>query len=228
MKLKNSTDFSEAFLRRMVSWCCRAVGLPVRWLRRATFKKTRTTYRNIAFSGLGGGCSIIVRIGSDSAYPVREFIRHGVKHPSHADRVEGLVSTTAHECYHCRQSRDRAWRGRYNDEAAAIQAESVALESFRANRDALMADWSRPVRQKKQVPAISLSAKRAVKALVDLARWERKLAIAKGKVAKYRKRVHYYERSAALASPIGQDSQPELGVLAIPSLPANSEPSCFS
>src|SRR4051812_38961938 len=101
MILKNSTDFPDAFLRRMTAWCCKQVQLPVRWLRRATFRNVK---RGHAFSGLGGGRGIIVRIGGADRYPVAAFPRHGTTHPALADRLEGLISTTAHECYHCRQS----------------------------------------------------------------------------------------------------------------------------
>lgn len=196
MRLKNSTDFTDTFLRRMVSWCCKEVGLPVRWLKRATFRKARKTYRDVAFSGLGGGHGIIVRIGPESAFPTHEFHRHLVRHVEFNDRIEALVGVTAHECYHCDQSRRRAFKGASHDEPAAMQAERSAVEAFRANRDALLAEWIAPVQERVRT-VVSISERREAKALADLAKWERKLSLAKGKVRKYTARVRYYEKKAA-------------------------------
>jgi len=49
-------------------------------------------------------------------------------------------------------------------------------------------------------PARDVVGGRATKAAADLARWERKLKVAKAKVAKYRKRVAYYAKRTAAAA----------------------------
>src|ERR1039457_6442142 len=59
VKVQNSTDCNDTFLRRMVAWCCREIGLPVRWVRQARFTNYSHTYRGRAWrSG-----RILVRIG---------------------------------------------------------------------------------------------------------------------------------------------------------------------
>lgn len=198
MKFTNTTDFSSRFLRRMVAWCCREVGLKVRDLRRAKFCKTKfSAWRGHwpAFSGFGGSGGITVRIGPDDRYPVESFETHGTRHPRLADRVEGLLSTTAHECYHVWQFLNRSFRGARFNEPAAINAETTALEKFRADREALLAAWNEPIAEAADAPPKpSLTEKRAAKAATDLARWRRKLKLAQTKVKHYTKKVNRYQK----------------------------------
>lgn len=42
MKLINTTDYPDYFLRRMVSWCCKEIGLPVRYVIEARFGVSRS------------------------------------------------------------------------------------------------------------------------------------------------------------------------------------------
>ena len=194
MKLKNTTDFSDAFLRRMVAWACKQVPLPFRYIKRATFRRTKNS---APYSGRGGGHGITVRIGPASAYPTREFVRHQVTNPGFADRLEALVAVTVHEIYNCRQSADKAWdNGRNFSEPAAVQAEKVALAEFRANRETLVRAWMEPVAESVR-PVIPIAEKRQAKTLADLERWQRKLKLAKTKVRKLTIRARYYERKAA-------------------------------
>jgi hypothetical protein len=44
MKLKNSTDFPDRFLRRMVAWCCRAMELSPSAVSGVRFGNTAGTY----------------------------------------------------------------------------------------------------------------------------------------------------------------------------------------
>jgi len=52
VKVYNTTKYPNYFLRRMVAWCCREIGLPLRHVREATFRKGgRYHPRGIAASG---------------------------------------------------------------------------------------------------------------------------------------------------------------------------------
>ena len=65
MKFKNTTDFDDHFLRRMVSWIVKQHGLPAKRIRRVEFLNTRHAFRGTAYrSG-----RMIVRIGKDT-HPV--------------------------------------------------------------------------------------------------------------------------------------------------------------
>lgn len=61
MELRNSTDFADHFLRRMVSWCCKQLDLPAKACQCAVFTNTRDAYRGRAWSH----GRILVRIGSE-------------------------------------------------------------------------------------------------------------------------------------------------------------------
>jgi hypothetical protein len=122
-----------------------------------------------------------------------------------ADRVEALVAVTAHELYHCAADRhpDHRQRTRRRNSFGSSERlthvmEVKVLRAFRANREALLAAWSaddaKPVTVKAKSNVVE---KRAAKAANDLSRWERKLKLAKTKVAKCRQRVRYYERRQA-------------------------------
>lgn len=195
MKLNNTSDFESLFLRRMVGWCCRQIGVPVRWVRYATFAKKRKG----AYDGHGTGYWIRVRVGPDSAYPVKDYIRHGAKHPGAADRIEGLVSVTAHELMHVWQFSPRRHTARLTrtaTEQGAIHEQTRVLTLFREQRESLLAVWSEQ-REQEPKPTISVQERRAVKANADLIRWQRKLKLATTKVRKLRKRVSYYEKATA-------------------------------
>lgn len=62
MKLKNTTDWPDHFLRRMVAWCCRELDVPASYLRLATFTKYRGSFRGRAWHR---SRRILIRIGAD-------------------------------------------------------------------------------------------------------------------------------------------------------------------
>lgn len=189
MLLINRTDFQDYFLRRMISWICQEIELPIRQIKKVTFKKTRRT-----FSGRAAGRSFIVRIGCKERYPTDSFIRHGCIHPALADQVEGLVSTTAHELYHLWQFR-QCNPNLKKLEPGAIFGETLVLKIFRDNRDELMTKWERQPECKAAKAPPPLTEKRAEKASVDLRKWMKKLKLAQTKVKKYKQKVAYYERT---------------------------------
>lgn len=85
------------------------------------------------------------------------------------------------------------------------------LAAFEADRERLLAEWNaEPLRAaaalapepnpepQPAAPALSAAQRRAAKAATDLARWERKLKLAKTKVAKYRAKVKRYRKRGVL------------------------------
>jgi hypothetical protein len=198
MKLKNSTDFPDHFLRRLVSWCCRQSGLPARRLLRAEFRNRTQLYSGHAYSSMRIVCSI-GRFG----FPTDPDNRPGMDGEIFADRIETLVAITAHEIEHCCQyAEGRGWKLKAvkGSERNTRVHEVRCLRLFRANRDALMAEWGEtpPPRIAKPKPTRQeLNEKRARAAL---ARWETKLKTAQNKVRKLRAKSRYYDRMAAKRS----------------------------
>ena len=204
MKLINTTDFPNVMLRRMVSWCCRRLDLPARYIREAKFQ-------NRSYGPWSGHCkgrAILVRVGPDRAYPSpSKTHRTGTTLGTILDRTEGLVMVTIHELAHSVQqrvrTRTRARGGWGGSEAATDALVFPILEAFRKDRDSLLAEWSRPAGtvEPAVIPMISpVIESRAAKAQAMLDAWERKLKLAKTKVAKYRKRVRYYEKRHGIAA----------------------------
>jgi hypothetical protein len=197
MKITNSTDWAVHFLRRMTSWCCRQVGLPASKLRAAQFRnRTTSSYSGHAYCASG---KIYCGIGPASHFPLPPDKRDGMAGEVLADRVEALVAITAHEVEHVNQYRS----GRYDKLGRRLEANTRAVEvrvlrAFRAEREALLAAWvAEPARAAK--PVVSLEERRAAKAAADLARWNRKLALAKTKVRKLQIRVRYYDQKRQAA-----------------------------
>lgn len=203
MNLKNSTDWSNLFLRRMLSWCCKQVGVPVRQLHKAEFGN-RT---DCAYSGRGTWKRILVRIGPASCYPVKPHLYPGrtdeaFMSPLIEDRVEGLIAVTAHELTHARehyrmkkQPAIRALRA-WGSERQTMFEERRVLELFKQNREALLAEWSAEPSQR-ETQQRTLQEKRAEKVQKDLSRWTRKLKLAQTKIRKLKQRASYYERTLA-------------------------------
>lgn len=125
MKLKNSTDFSDAFLRRMVSWCCRELELPVSYIREAQFRNRQSSYSGHAWPYERRIC---VSVGTHRR--IERQVDHAER-PTHTTRfcevrepgkpviyrefvpdplplekrIDFLVRVTAHECAHLMLSR---------------------------------------------------------------------------------------------------------------------------
>lgn len=206
-KWKNSTDWSDAFLRRMLSWVCRELECPRKSIRRVEFgNRTTSTYSGRAwFNG-----RILVRVGPAERFPTKARTHaHGTADEFSvgpiADRLEALVKVTAHEAAHIdngrrgnlsRRGGDRSWGGseRYTD----VRAEKV-LDAFRLKRDELVAEWSKQDSPSAK-PAVSIVEKRAAHAAVMAAKWERKLKAARTKLAAWKRKVAYYDRRYATAA----------------------------
>jgi len=189
MKINNSTDWSDAFLRRMTVWCMKQVGMPVRYMRAATFRNRQTT----SFSGHACPWSrnIVVSIGVDRFFP-RSVSTHG-EGVWFNDRVEALVAVTAHEVFHVEAERKGSvhyqntrgsGRGSGSSEAVTCKVEIELLNAFRKQRVELIVAWSQV-----EKPEPDKNEQALLKTEKDLARWYRKFALAKTKVRKLEARL---------------------------------------
>lgn len=201
MKFKNSTDFSDRFLRRMLSWVCREVGYPLRRIRDVEFGNRQTA----AYSGRAWySRRILVRVGPEPQFPKRET-RPGTNYKWLVDRTEALVVVTAHEVAHLLQYSDGRIHKLNDDrrcERDARWQESRVLLAFRDARETLLAEWSdEPEVESKPKPAAkSKQEKNAEKADAKLREWQRKLKLAQTKVRQYKAKVKRYERLGVLAA----------------------------
>jgi hypothetical protein len=218
MKLKNSTDFADYFLRRMVAWCCKKLGLPQSVVKAAQFRN-RSGY---AYSGRAwcGSMRFVVSLGPEDRYPTQAHLYPGrtseaFRSPAYADRIEGLIGVTAHELTHLREVwterqlhverhvRLKMFGGpqklvkRRRGERRTRFEERRVIEIFRAERESLLAQWNEPPAEKPAKPKPSAVERRAESAILSLAQWQRKLKLAQTKVRKYKQKVRYYERKTA-------------------------------
>lgn len=193
MKLKNTTDFADHFLRRLVSWCCRELELSRKKIREVRFRNSRSVWGGRAY----WRSRITVCIGSASE------CNQTLKHWKFNDgfqivtnhRIEVLVVTTAHELAHIEQF----WRVGPRQSRLERVTEGQAyrlLTAFRANRESLLAAWNEPPAPRAKA-TVSIIDRRAEKAADDLARWQRKAKLAQTKIRKLKARVRYYERRQA-------------------------------
>lgn len=197
MKLRNSTRWSDSFLRKMVSWVCRELDMPVRSIRSARFHKAKNAFNGMAWGWAG---KIRVAIGDNSSRICET--RDGMNEV-YADDAELLVYITAHECYHVaarvvphhRQS-TRAGRSG-SGEAITRAAGWKVLRSFREQRQALLATWDLidPTN-----PTPSVQESRAMDAEYRLSIWQKKSKLAATKIRKYKAKVAYYSRTLAKAA----------------------------
>lgn len=202
MKLENSTDYPPHYLRRMVAWCCRELGMPARFCKSATFRQRRKPrFSGHAYHWRGGG-DIVVSLAPDSFFPWTEnaeWLRVAGIVRTLNDRTECLVNVTAHELRHLQaelegeRTRGDGLRIGSSERATEHDAQKV-LAAFRADREALEVAWrvAPPVKAKP-----SAVDQRAAKVNAALERWQRKLKLAQTKVKQYRRRATYYQRKAA-------------------------------
>lgn len=196
MKLENSTTWTDSFLRKMIAWCCREVGLPVRHIKRATFRNCSPAYR-----GRGWRYRILVSVGPDSKFPVVDKSNSIVG--TVADRLEALILVTAHELQHAnqyRESRITDLKRRRSCERDARNAEGRALLQFRRDRHWLLPEWESVPESRQPKPKPSKREQNAERAAKNLERWQKKLKLAQTKVRKYRASVRRYERSGIIAA----------------------------
>lgn len=197
-KWKNTTDWSDRYLRRMLSWVCKELELPRTFIRRVEFGNRKTA----TWSGWASDSGrILVRIGPASHFPRKSNVfRDGFTAGVIADRVEALVYVTAHEAAHCDNAR-RGNRSRGNGRSRSnCGSERLTdgmavrvLKVFREKRAELTAAWDKaPEREAK--PVESVIAKRAAHAADMVKKWERRAKAARTKLKAWQRKVAYYER----------------------------------
>lgn len=195
MKVTNSTSWSDRYLRRMVSWCCKQLGAPTSIVRHAVFRNSRTT--------LGGAarqwCSqITVCVGRAHHFPCDVGYGRGV----YQDPTECLVAVTAHELFHLEAGRKGSpnyqstrgggtarQRAGHSSEAVTCREEARVRDLFRADRVALEAQWDEPLVVANRSAAKDPQVVKQEKLEAQLANWERKLKYAETKVRKLRRRL---------------------------------------
>lgn len=212
MKLRNTTEWPDYMLRRMVSWACEQVELPLAKVKQARFgRRSHGAYR-----GQGGyGYGILVRIGPASEYPVEPHHYPGrtsdaYMSPRMVDQIDGLVAVTAHELTHVREQlahreirQQRMYKGlprakrAWNSERPTMFEERRVLLLFQANREALLAEWNEAPPAPARKPKATRAERNEKNARTKLAEWERKLKLAKTKVSQYKVKVRRYDRIAA-------------------------------
>jgi hypothetical protein len=119
------------------------------------------------------------------------------------NREQALVGVTAHELFHLLQWHERTRKPFDRPEGHTVWAQNQLAEKFQANRETLMAEWSKESERADDIVPVSGWQRRATKATENLERWQRKFKLVQTKVRKLRARVHYYHRrQAALPGPI--------------------------
>ncbi len=190
MKLINKTNYDIAYLRKLIEWMRKEVGLNPGWITQLVFKPSRS--RSWSYS-----------------------IEHGAKHATimwKGSKEESHVLAMARVFGFMAQKQDS---GRYNRgsvehqsarivekfmaenvgmklQARTMSQDTVDLLCAKAGVEGFDEALIQPPPTK---PRMSPVQKRARKAAQDLARWERKLKLARGKVAKLQKRVAYYAKT---------------------------------
>lgn len=208
MKLNNTTSYSNRFLRRMVSWCCKELGLPVSFVKSISFGNRRVARFSGHCQHWKSGCRIVVNIdASNDRFPWTDNgTSSGIKGivRTFADRTDCLVNVTAHELRHAMAEIDKE-RTRGNGRRVASSERTTEFDAqkvqaaFNANRDTLLAAWNEPL-ARKAAPKQSAKENRADKARANLANWVRKSKLAATKVRKYKNQVRYYDRQATIAA----------------------------
>lgn len=195
MQLKNSTDWSDRFLRRMLTWCCNEIGYKVRDLRGVQFRNRKTKH----YSGRAylNQRRIVVSIAAREFQRLMTCRAHIAGKPIILhNRLEALVKVTTHELAHLCQWRDG--RRKLVEHDADWHAGHV-LDLFRADHEQLIAAWSATAERPK-APAKSKQQVNADKAEQFLVTWQRKLKLAQTKVKQYRAKVRRYERLGVTAA----------------------------
>jgi hypothetical protein len=200
VKLQNSTNYGDRFLRRMVSWCCRQLEMPASYVRGCRFGNATNHWGGRAYLRQR---RIGVRVGGPTQTD-RELKHHrfgdGFQVVTYS-RLEVLLITAAHELAHLdlyrRGNRSRGnGRGHGGSERYTEGRAFNVLQVFRSDSERLVEEWSlEPAVAARQVP--SVQDRRALKAASKLVEWQRKAKLAATKVKQYKRQVRYYERTLA-------------------------------
>ena len=196
MKVRNTSRFADRFVRRMLRWCIAQLDIPRPVNQRDAIKEAWFRDRRSLYSGHCYGNRIVVSI-SGNGFPTASSWCRAYTPATGGDvwlydSIEALVMVTAHELGHV-QDRRLGHFGR-GSEARADAAARCVLRLFRESKDDLVQQW---MAGGAATVTVSLAEVRERKAVASLARWQRKLKIAQGRVRKYTKRVRYYHKQKA-------------------------------
>ena len=171
-------DYDRFFLRKMLGWICKEVEV--------NFKKINVVEFKSDAKGRDWRCNY--KKGSRKHFVIcldlaqMKFpYEYGSKKIRLSDAVELMVYFSA-------------WMISNSGSMTARSAAKITLESFRKNRDKLFYDWTKPEKVREVKPALTLVEKRKQRVEEVLKVWEKKLALAKTKVAKYKRKLQYYNR----------------------------------
>jgi hypothetical protein len=138
MKIKNTTPFETAGLRRMLGWIADRLGLRRSFIREATFTRYRYRWRGTAWPY---DRRVMMRVSTNPAnYPALNVKYPGRKRApiySIFDGVEALVKVSAHELQHLHDAQEGARNGEAYTDSEALRV----LALFRDDRAALLAAW---------------------------------------------------------------------------------------
>jgi len=195
-------------VRRAVRWAAKQIGLDGKVLRTLTVEVGYRRSRDA--TGWGGWYRhaerrvqvLLPRLNNPCFYPISMAHNRQEREAGRDanDEMELFVAILAHELEHARcyaVARDWKERARLNHEPRVRAVDWRALLAFREARETLLADWLREPAKRPTKPQPSVVDRRADRAAELLRQWERKLKMAKTKVAKYRRRVNYYGAAAA-------------------------------
>lgn len=139
MKLINSTDWPNHFLRRMISWCCQQIGLRNRLVWKAQFRNRKT--RGYSGHAWWPSMRICVSIGPESFFPRHISGYRGGLPFTYETRLECLVAVTAHELVHLRQYSLHQHKGP-GREAECEDLSQMVTKRFREQQTELLATWN--------------------------------------------------------------------------------------
>lgn len=120
-----------------MSWCCKQVELKPSHLHKARFTNCSRQFRGRAWH-----FEILVRIGAADKFPMAAHRYGGYNFPALEDRLEALVALVAHELTHLVQFRNPNGLRRDREYSCEWMAHR-ALLAFRADRETLLAAWSK-------------------------------------------------------------------------------------
>jgi hypothetical protein len=190
MKLINKTELDPNYVRKVVGWVRDQVGLRADWITEVRIRPSRSRTWSFRWDHGSHRVNVFIKRNSES----------------------GLAWALAYVLGYMAQAQDRVpyARGPVKTKAAQIAAEFEATMNNKLAAAALSQDdvdmlcakagvegFDEAVIQPATKAKLSPVQQRAKKAAQDLVRWERKLKLAKGKVAKLQKRVAYYAKSSA-------------------------------
>jgi hypothetical protein len=226
LKIINRAKWPEWFVKPICRWIVRRAG--VGKFRRDYTIELASFRRRDCFAGRAYGYKQRTRINRRMHVPhVARYRDYKDAHAFRCEtRMEAFVYIVAHEAYHdgagrpdARRKinpnsdrRDKKWM-EFNCEwfardtvrefrkLWAVKFRPLLFASARKRHQTRASKRRKPIKISDAPAVMELIAAtnpKLIKARADLARWQRKLKLATGKVRKYKRRVTYYERREGL------------------------------